>query len=283
MNANTPKCLISAPRPWLLNSIYRKLLLLTKRHGLISLGKLNAKLFSKGEIVQLPHGASLYCPPDPHYFGYILGMHESHISNLLKQLIQPGDVCFDAGANIGYFSNIMGKLTGPTGQVWAFEPVPENYDVLKLNAVLANHENEVVRPIHAAVSDHAGMVRIVRNQFSTYHQVAAIEGEVPSDAECATSVTLDDEYISHRIWKSMSVLKVDVEGHEWPVIKGCERLIRNRTVHNIIIELTPGPEMKIIQDLFDELDVRYTCWLDNRWQMTKLIDLPFRTDVWAIV
>jgi hypothetical protein len=50
----------------------------------------------------------------------------------------------------------------------------------------------------------------------------------------------------------------------------------------MIIELTPGPEMKLIQDLFDEWDVRYTCWLDNRWQATKLINLPIRTDVWAV-
>jgi FkbM family methyltransferase len=186
------------------------------------------------------------------------------------------------GANIGYFSNIMGKLVGPSGQVWAFEPVPENYEVLKLNTFLANHDTEIVRVIRAAVSDHDGIVRIVRKQFSTYHQVAVIAGKVPSDAECIQSVTLDNEYISHHIGKHVSVIKVDVEGHEWPVVRGSEKLIRDKLIHNMIIELTPGPEMKLIQDLFDEWDVRYTCWLDNRWQATKLINLPIRTDVWAV-
>ncbi len=246
----------------------------------MKLGKINAKLFSKGEIVQLPHGASLYCPPDPHFFGYILGTHESHISSLLNQHIQPGDVCFDVGANIGYFSNIMAKLVGPTGQVWAFEPVPDNFDALEMNAILANRASQIVRPIHAAVSDRAGMLRIVRKQFSTYHQVAAIEGNVSSDSECVKAVTLDDEYTSHEIKGGISVLKVDVEGHEWPVIKGCEKLTRERLVRNIIIELTPGPEMKTIQELFDQLHVRYHCWLDDKWRTTKLVDLPFRTDVW---
>src|ERR1035441_4828125 len=88
MHAHYPQSLTSAPRPWRLNSFYRLIMLLTKRRGLITIGKLNAKLFSKGEIVQLPYGASLYCPPDPHFFGYILGTHESHISSVLKQLIR---------------------------------------------------------------------------------------------------------------------------------------------------------------------------------------------------
>jgi hypothetical protein len=284
MNAVKPNLFVSAPKPWRINSFYRALLVLTKNRGAITLGKLNAMVFSKGEIVQLPDGAVIYCPPDPHFFGFILGTHETHVSSLLKQLLKPGDVCFDVGANIGYFSNIMAKIVGPTGQVWAFEPVPENFDVLQINATLANKACRVVRPIHAAVSDQPGKVRIVRKEFSTYHQVARIvAGVISSDSESVEAVALEDEFSAHQIEQSISVLKVDVEGHEWPVIKGCEKLMRRGLVRNMIVELTPGPEMQSIQTLFEELDVQYKCWLDNQWQAIKLIDLPVRTDIWAVM
>jgi FkbM family methyltransferase len=270
----------TAARPWLVNSLYRRLMRLTRRRAMISLGKINARLFPRGEVVQLPHGALLYCPPDPHFFGFVLGTHDPHISDLLGQLVVPGSVCVDVGANIGYFSVIMARLCGSNGEVWSYEPVSENYQVFCQNVSLANGANQIIRPIHAAVSDNEQALRIIRKGFSTLHEVGALEEGASTDADCVESVTLEGEYRS-KIRREISVLKVDVEGHEWPVIRGCESLIAERVVRHIIIEVTPSPEARLIQEVFERHGVRYMCWVHNEWRRMALSELTYRTDAWG--
>src|SRR4028119_421162 len=43
----------------------------------------------------------------------------------LEQIIQPGFVCLDIGANLGYYSVALSRLAGPEGQVLAVEPIPD--------------------------------------------------------------------------------------------------------------------------------------------------------------
>lgn len=52
----------------------------------------------------------------------------------LKQLIKPGFVSIDIGANVGYYSTNISKLSGSTGKVYAIEPVPLFANVFKRNA-----------------------------------------------------------------------------------------------------------------------------------------------------
>ncbi|HXB48435.1 MAG TPA: FkbM family methyltransferase, partial [Streptosporangiaceae bacterium] len=42
----------------------------------------------------------------------------------LRDLIQPGSVCFDIGAAAGLYTLALSRLAGPKGQVHSFEPVP---------------------------------------------------------------------------------------------------------------------------------------------------------------
>src|SRR5689334_7304312 len=86
---------------------YRTILRITRKRGLFTLARLNAKLFSSGQIIAAPAGAKLFVPSDPHFFGFVLGTHESHVAEILIRYLQPGDACIDVGANIGYFSAVM--------------------------------------------------------------------------------------------------------------------------------------------------------------------------------
>ena len=54
----------------------------------------------------------------PFFFG------ESGAVWLTKELVGPGDVCVDAGANVGHYTFLTAHLAGPTGRVYAFEPNP---------------------------------------------------------------------------------------------------------------------------------------------------------------
>src|SRR5262245_46597461 len=46
---------------------------------------------------------------------------------LLTRLVAPGGVVVDVGANLGLYTLLLARLTGPTGRVYAFEPEPSLY------------------------------------------------------------------------------------------------------------------------------------------------------------
>lgn len=51
----------------------------------------------------------------------------------LKELVKPGDVCVDIGANVGYYSSFLSQHAGKTGHVFAVEPVDLFAGVFKQN------------------------------------------------------------------------------------------------------------------------------------------------------
>jgi hypothetical protein len=61
---------------------------------------------------------------------------------VLKRILTPDDICFDVGANIGYYSTLMAKIAY-RGEVHAFEPVPINWHILKINLILNKLSNAV--------------------------------------------------------------------------------------------------------------------------------------------
>ena len=52
---------------------------------------------------------------------------------ILHKFVEYDDVVLDIGANIGYYTVVFSKLVGPNGKVHAFEPIPENFDILNNN------------------------------------------------------------------------------------------------------------------------------------------------------
>jgi FkbM family methyltransferase len=70
---------------------------------------------------------------------------------IAKSLISPGDSVLDIGANIGQYSRFLSHCVGPTGRVYAFEPIPETFDFLSNNIRRRGLSN--VEPLNFALSD----------------------------------------------------------------------------------------------------------------------------------
>lgn len=260
-------------------TIFRSVISLTARHGLNTLARINANLFRQGEVIEVPCNASLYIPPDPHYFGFALGLHEKHISSLMMAVVRSGDTCVDVGANIGYFTTQMAALVGKTGRVVAIEPLAETYIILQRNARLANREAQIVTVLNAAASSDPGVVRILRRGFSTHHGVERIEeGKVESN-EKSRSIRLDEELPQLGVSSPIRFLKIDVEGHEALVLKGCEKLLHKGAIAHMVLEVTPGADLPVIETIIQRHKGEYECWIGNAWKKLPLSQLPYRTDV----
>jgi hypothetical protein len=61
------------------------------------------------------------------------GFYEKYETALFKRLVKKGMVVVDIGANIGYYTLLAAHLVGDKGKVFAFEPDPNNYDLLCKN------------------------------------------------------------------------------------------------------------------------------------------------------
>ena len=84
----------------------------------------------------------------------VVDKYERATTDLLKDLLHPGMIFVDVGANIGYFSLLAANLVGTEGTVYAFEPEPGNHELLRKNIELNSYSNIVM--IQKAVSNKSG-------------------------------------------------------------------------------------------------------------------------------
>lgn len=144
------------------------------------------------------------------------GTYERPVQRLFEQFVAKGDVVFDIGANVGFFTLLAAKLVGPTGRVFAFEPLPRNVEYIERHLALNRVENATVLPL--ALSRAAGVARF---------NIA----ESPSMGRLSESGTLEvetaslDELLRSGRIAAPAFIKMDVEGAECDVLNGAKEML----------------------------------------------------------
>lgn len=145
------------------------------------------------------------------------------------QLIRQGDVVFDVGANVGYFTLLFSDLAGANGAVHAFEPVPLTRDRLERRIQnLALYPNIVVNA--DACSDRAGVseITVPGDDFGQAsllrHGNASWAGASSFQSFSVETIKLDD-YAAARKLANVNFIKCDAEGAELFVLKGAEKML----------------------------------------------------------
>lgn len=164
-----------------------------------------------------------------------------------SRLIGPGDVVFDVGAHVGEFSVLASRLTGPSGRVIAFEPVPETYWLLR--ETLALNRCEHVVPVQKAICDvvTTAQMNLFQNQYSSWNTMGkplmpTPEGNYiqPSQTITVSTDTIDNYCATHAI-AHINFLKVDVEGFEKSVFAGAKCMLHEQRVDYICFEISQDP------------------------------------------
>jgi FkbM family methyltransferase len=166
---------------------------------------------------------------------------EPDVADVLVRVLRAGDVAVDVGANVGYLTTLAAMLVGPTGQVFAFEPGPENLARLRANLALNDCTNVTV--VEKAVTNQMGDVEFFINSDDSGGNALWDPAQYPGNEKClATPIrltvpgtTLDVELEQLRV--APKVIKIDTEGAEQKVLEGMRGLLASLEPRFIIAEL----------------------------------------------
>jgi FkbM family methyltransferase len=180
---------------------------------------------------------------------YFFGNYdERHELAMLQQVLRPGDIFWDIGANIGFYTLTASALVGEKGRVLAFEPGPESWSALLANLQLNGTSN--VRPFKMAVSESDGWVTL-------YSQPGLADGGaslIPRPgaslrADVCPAISLDRLYRDQGL-KTPTFLKIDVEGAEARVLRWSRELLSSAQPPLVLMEMNDPHEVgALLQDL----------------------------------
>lgn len=162
-----------------------------------------------------------------------LGGERQMLEFLMGKLI-PGDCLYDIGAATGLYSVFLAQVVGEKGRVVAFEPELDSYARLRENLKLNNLDN--VQPFRLALSDRGGEVTLQSGDVSGAGRI--VDSGDRARAE-QVRVVHGDRFIEDQGLPLPRALKVDVEGHEYSVLKGLSRTLSQPSCELLCCEIHP--------------------------------------------
>ena len=163
--------------------------------------------------------------------------------NVLQKWVSKGDWVIDVGANIGHYTKKLSELVGRSGRVIAFEPIPDTFELLAAN--MARLANNNVSLFNVAASDSSSIQGMALPKFDTgldNYFMAKITKSNPSLEILCLSID------SLNLPQSISLVKIDAEGHDISVLKGMESILRKD--HPILIVEEDSSEIEIYLEIF---------------------------------
>lgn len=181
-------------------------------------------------------GSAIFVTPDAslRFWRHNLAAADPALFDTAAELVQPGEVVWDIGANVGLFTFAAAGLAGPTGRILAVEPDTCLVQLLRRSARLNSGARAPVEVLPAAVSDVVGTGQLhiaKRGRSSNYLSGAGLSQTGGCrEQQLVVTVTLDwllDGYAAP------ALVKIDVEGAEDRVLRGAARLLS--TVRPVIL------------------------------------------------
>ena len=183
--------------------------------------------------------------------------YEPETLQAIKQVLSPGSIFIDGGANIGFFSLIASKLVGENGLVIAFEPTDVTRQYLIKNIYLNKLNNILVDSSAISISEGEVVFKLEANpeanSICMNHKLSEIEKNLNLVRVKSVSI---DSFCENNDIKYVDLIKLDIEGQELNAIRGSKKTLLNNQKIRIIFELNIYKNPKGIEyakNIFNEL------------------------------
>jgi FkbM family methyltransferase len=153
----------------------------------------------------------------------------------VRQALEPGDIFFDIGANLGLFTITAARRVGPAGHVYAFEPSPREVAFLQRNLELNHLRNVTI--VNQALSDHAGTAQFALAADGGNNSL--MKNDHPQQQIVAwqtVALTTLDSFAAANSIDRIQLIKIDVEGGELSVLRGSNQVLQRACPPVILAE-----------------------------------------------
>ena len=170
----------------------------------------------------------------------IRGMREREETRMIQKILRKGMIVIDIGANIGYYAMIEASLVTESGQVYAIEPEPRNFELLQQNIKLNNYHH--VDAFQAGIGDKTGFAKLYVSEHSNLHNLLRPLHEKNDDSAIDVNVYRLDDFLrkNNIIPSNINFIRMDIEGYEVNAIAGMQETLRAAKRLNLFIEFHPG-------------------------------------------
>jgi FkbM family methyltransferase len=222
------------------------------RHIPFAIGKRRIWYSVATRLLKQAHGVTLQArtqfgarmnvrfPDTIQSYVYFFGVWEPSITAYMTRALAPGDIVIDIGANVGYETLLASHLVGPTGEVHAIEASPHVFHLLTENLALNQTANVTTYQAAVCASDCSVNVFL--------HDAANLGGttimpQVASRRDVTIEATVSGRPLTAIIPEDVilgaRLIKIDVEGSEWPVVQGFANLLPHLSCYTeLLIEIS---------------------------------------------
>lgn len=192
----------------------------------------STRVWTRASQAETPLGFKLATKAHPAYRLMQSGQFEPEETRILQHLFEESDVFVDIGANVGYYCCLAlrhGK------SVLAFEPQLQNLACLYHN-LAANGWEDRVEVFPLALAAKPGLLPLFGASGPSASLVRDWAGYSPGFRQTVPVNTLDNILVG-RFEDSRLVIKIDVEGAEYHVLRGAISTLSRTTRPTWLIEV----------------------------------------------
>lgn len=180
--------------------------------------------FNKKMFIALPSAIDIYLT------GGKTHPSEIRLAQYLIKTLRKNDVFFDIGAHFGYFTLLVSEILEQTGNIISCEPSRNSFKILQKN--VEDLANIIILNNLISDKDEQHTFYEFNNHFSEYSSIDIAQYQDQSwfqqnkpNKILIESYTIDALIVRHNMIPT--IIKVDVEGAEYRVIKGAMNLLNN--------------------------------------------------------
>ena len=196
-------------------------------------------LFTNNLLLKTVQDSKMYLnPSDPGISTelFFKGVHEPLPTKIYQQELSKDMTIIDIGANIGYYALQEALIIGEKGQVYAIEPVIDNFNLLQKNIELNKYKH--IKAYHIAVSSKIGITKMALTDSSNLGCMLDTSNDCVSDyvkektkkiyreSVNVNTITVD-EFVKRERIKQINFIRMDIEGYEIEAFKGMIKTLKN--------------------------------------------------------
>ncbi|MEM6794051.1 MAG: FkbM family methyltransferase [Acidobacteriota bacterium] len=183
--------------------------------------------------------------------------HKKKVQKEIRSLVEPGDVIFDVGANIGFHASHFALATGESGYVYCLEANPICVQMLRANLVGQGLENTEILPV--ALLHHSGVSSFTLNYGNTNLGVSEASGfavQKPGHRIQVPCYAFDDLMREFDL-REPDLIKLDVEGAEGYALEGMRECLEKKRP-KLLIEVHGKFCAAAVFEQLEALDYRFS-------------------------